>query len=287
MDFVKVQEAISTCGVLIENVLKTRAPAELKARAMLDHCLDMIKQMRGWSPDRLEKSFRWLGYIQGVMESFDVTDLETLKKMNMPTEEDEKREAASHPFKILEAELQRRLSPNTGLTNVSSDELLRLTNLAERLEEVQQQKASHREAMANLKELAKQLMPAIVASVTSKATEELPRRCSDCVDEMEPHQLVKKRDCGDCVCKAAAAGPRATSVGYSEKEFVLELSTGRTIKVPWGWYPSLAMASPEQRCNMRLIGPSAQGVGVHWPNIDEDLFVSKIVELYDRQKRVT
>jgi hypothetical protein len=89
MDFVKVQEANAWCEELIKKYLPHRDP---ERHARLEHCLDMIKQMRDWPPERLEKSFRWLGYIQGMMHAFDVADLETLKQMNAPTEADTRRE---------------------------------------------------------------------------------------------------------------------------------------------------------------------------------------------------
>jgi hypothetical protein len=38
--------------------------------------------------------------------------------------------------------------------------------------------------------------------------------------------------------------------------------------------PALAHASPAQRQHWRLIG---KGVGVHWPDIDEDIAVSTLM----------
>jgi hypothetical protein len=173
MDFVKVQEAIGKCEKLISDALGSttaleRIPAgefHHNARVILYHCIDMIKQMRDWPAERLEKSFRWLGYIQGVMETLGVADLETLKNMNKPTEEDEKREkAAEDPLPKLKAELQRRLDSSK---NVSTDELIRLTDLAEKIEEAQHQKAARREAVATLREIGAKLAPGIIASLTS------------------------------------------------------------------------------------------------------------------------
>ena len=46
------------------------------------------------------------------------------------------------------------------------------------------------------------------------------------------------------------------------------LSDGRTVGTPIAWYPRLRWASEAQRENWRLI---AEGEGVHWPEVDEDL----------------
>jgi hypothetical protein len=41
------------------------------------------------------------------------------------------------------------------------------------------------------------------------------------------------------------------------------------------WYPRLAHASPEERANWRLI---ADGEGIHWPALDEDVRVSHLLK---------
>jgi hypothetical protein len=50
----------------------------------------------------------------------------------------------------------------------------------------------------------------------------------------------------------------------------LRLADGRELAVPLAWYPKLSAASREQRNHWRWIG---DGIGVHWPDIDEDLSV--------------
>ena len=49
---------------------------------------------------------------------------------------------------------------------------------------------------------------------------------------------------------------------------------GRTISVPLAWYPRLLYGTPEERQNWRLIG---RGVGIHWPDLDEDLSVEGLI----------
>lgn len=52
------------------------------------------------------------------------------------------------------------------------------------------------------------------------------------------------------------------------------LADGREIAAPLEWFPRLRDASERQRQTWRLIG---KGVGVHWPEIDEDIAVSTLM----------
>lgn len=54
----------------------------------------------------------------------------------------------------------------------------------------------------------------------------------------------------------------------------IELGTGAVLEVPLCWFPRLNHASWDERSKHRLIGG---GVGIHWPDIDEDLSVSGII----------
>jgi len=65
-----------------------------------------------------------------------------------------------------------------------------------------------------------------------------------------------------------------TTVLTTDEELVVKLTDGRTISVPLGWYPRLAHGTPAERSNWRLI---AQGQGVHWPELDEDISVENIL----------
>ncbi len=64
--------------------------------------------------------------------------------------------------------------------------------------------------------------------------------------------------------------PRAQSVEFVEGELVVHLVDGRTVRVPLEWFPRLRDASNDQLHEWRLIG---QGVGIHWPKLDEDISV--------------
>jgi hypothetical protein len=67
-----------------------------------------------------------------------------------------------------------------------------------------------------------------------------------------------------------AIEPRLLSVQVSEDEITAFLVDGRTISVPIAWSWRLSEATPEQRLNFEIIG---DGIGIHWPDIDEDISV--------------
>ena len=52
------------------------------------------------------------------------------------------------------------------------------------------------------------------------------------------------------------------------------LADGREVAVPLAWFPRLRGATAEQRANWRLIGG---GVGVHWPDVDEDISAESLL----------
>jgi hypothetical protein len=63
--------------------------------------------------------------------------------------------------------------------------------------------------------------------------------------------------------------PAPVDVEITDAELVVRLEDGRTIATPLVWYPTLLNATPEQRRNFVL-----GSVGIHWPDIDEDLSVA-------------
>ena len=68
--------------------------------------------------------------------------------------------------------------------------------------------------------------------------------------------------------------PFAVDVHLTEDTLTVDLSDGRTILVPLGWYPRLQHASPQERNNWRFIG---KGQGIHWEDIDEDVSVEGLL----------
>ena len=68
--------------------------------------------------------------------------------------------------------------------------------------------------------------------------------------------------------------PFAIEVSFTADDLVVVLADGRRVSVPLSWFPRLLRASAEQRANWKLIG---RGVGMHWPDIDEDISVESLL----------
>lgn len=68
---------------------------------------------------------------------------------------------------------------------------------------------------------------------------------------------------------------RATGVRFADDQLIVDLRDGRTISTPIIWYPRLRNATDSQRSNWRLNG---SGLGIHWPEIDEDLSVEAMLD---------
>jgi uncharacterized protein DUF2442 len=66
---------------------------------------------------------------------------------------------------------------------------------------------------------------------------------------------------------------RPASVAVTATELVVTLADGRRIATPLDWYPRLKAATPAQRENFEIMP-----MGVHWPDIDEDLSVAGMLK---------
>ena len=55
---------------------------------------------------------------------------------------------------------------------------------------------------------------------------------------------------------------------------VVDLRDGRSVTAPLTWYPRLLHGSARERRNCRLVGG---GVGIRWPDLDEDVSVESIL----------
>ena len=69
---------------------------------------------------------------------------------------------------------------------------------------------------------------------------------------------------------SAPERPRAVAVSAANGELVVRLEDGRVVHVPMEWFPKLRNATATQLADFRFIG---QGVGIHWPQLDEDISV--------------
>lgn len=63
---------------------------------------------------------------------------------------------------------------------------------------------------------------------------------------------------------------RAADVRFAEGRLIVELSDGSQVSASIETFPRLRDGSDSQRANWRLMGG---GVGIHWPDLDEDIAV--------------
>lgn len=70
----------------------------------------------------------------------------------------------------------------------------------------------------------------------------------------------------------------AIDVSFTKDALHFVLADGREISAPLEWFPRLRDASEKDRNHWRLIG---NGMGVHWPEIDEDIAVSTLMRGHD------
>ena len=66
------------------------------------------------------------------------------------------------------------------------------------------------------------------------------------------------------------AEPKLMDVHVTDDEIVAFLSDGRTVTVPLTWSWRLSEASEKARQNFQILG---DGLGIHWPDVDEDISV--------------
>jgi hypothetical protein len=63
-------------------------------------------------------------------------------------------------------------------------------------------------------------------------------------------------------------------VEFDDEMMHVYLSDGRVISVPIIWFPVLHEATAEQRAHYEIGGG---GIGLHWPELDEDLSVANLM----------
>jgi hypothetical protein len=68
---------------------------------------------------------------------------------------------------------------------------------------------------------------------------------------------------------------KAVSLRIEAEKFIVLLSDGREIGVPYAWFPKLIKATPSQLDNWRFIG---KGAGIHWEDVDEDISVIGLLQ---------
>ncbi len=66
----------------------------------------------------------------------------------------------------------------------------------------------------------------------------------------------------------------ANDVQVTDDTLTFKLTDGRKISAPLEWYPRLMHGSPAERNHWEL----GSGVGVHWPDLDEDISVENLLK---------
>lgn len=66
----------------------------------------------------------------------------------------------------------------------------------------------------------------------------------------------------------------AKTIDFTDDMMHVHLMDGRVIGVPIAWFPRLLAATPKQRKKYEIGGG---GIGLHWPELDEDLSVAGLL----------
>jgi hypothetical protein len=68
--------------------------------------------------------------------------------------------------------------------------------------------------------------------------------------------------------------PTAKHVTVTDDVLTVDLSDGRIISVPLAWFPRLVHGTAMERSSWV---PIADGEGMHWPEMDEDISVESLL----------
>lgn len=66
----------------------------------------------------------------------------------------------------------------------------------------------------------------------------------------------------------------AVDVSFTKTALHFVLADGRELSAPLEWFPRLREANDAERNDWRFIG---NGMGVHWPKIDEDISIRTLM----------
>lgn len=64
----------------------------------------------------------------------------------------------------------------------------------------------------------------------------------------------------------------ATQVHFDEHTMTVDLTDGRTLRVPLAWFPRLLRATPTERAQVEL-----SRIGLHWERLDEDISIAGLL----------
>ena len=77
-----------------------------------------------------------------------------------------------------------------------------------------------------------------------------------------------------------AVSPKPMVVRFDADSFRVDLADGRTLGIPFGWFPRLMHGTPELRANVSL-----SRVGLHWDGLDEEISVAGLLARRSNQTR--
>jgi len=75
-----------------------------------------------------------------------------------------------------------------------------------------------------------------------------------------------------------APDARARTIEFIPDALVVHLEDGRSLTIPLEWFPRLRDGTAGARGRWELIG---RGLGIHWPELDEDLSVAGLLGVPD------
>ena len=74
--------------------------------------------------------------------------------------------------------------------------------------------------------------------------------------------------------EATVTVPRILKVTVTDDTLLVDLEDGRSVAVPLGWYPRVAIGTTAERANVQISGA---GYGMHWPVLDEDIGIEGLI----------
>jgi hypothetical protein len=72
------------------------------------------------------------------------------------------------------------------------------------------------------------------------------------------------------------------SVGFGDEKMYIELTSTKVLTVPYTYTQKLKSANPKDLQDYRLI---ANGIGIHFPKIDEDISVEGIIRDFGNETK--
>ena len=72
------------------------------------------------------------------------------------------------------------------------------------------------------------------------------------------------------------ASPRAVAADVRGERLIVTVQDGREITVPIAWFDFLALATEDQRADLRVIGG---GAGIWWEQLDDGISVPQLFGL--------